>query len=51
MSPFETLYGRQCQTPINWSNLENKMMLGPDMLEEMEREVRKIRQNLREAQD
>ena len=42
MSPFETLYGRQCRTPINWSSPENRLMLGPDMLAEMEAEVRKF---------
>ena len=51
MSPFEPLSRRQCRTPINWSSLETKMMLGPNMLEEMEREVRKIRQNLKATQD
>ena len=43
MIPFEALYGRQCQTPINWSSPERKLMLVPDMMEEMEWEVRKIR--------
>lgn len=51
MSPFEALYGRQCRTPINWSSPETKLMLGPDMLAEMEVEVKKIRQNLKAAQD
>lgn len=51
MSPFEALYGRQCRTPINWSSLETKLMLGLKMLEEMEHEVRITRQNLKVAQD
>ena len=51
MSPFEALYRGQCRTPINWSSPETKLMLGPDMLAEMELEVNKIRQNLKEAQD
>ena len=51
MSPFEALYGRQCHTPINWSSPETKLMLGPEMLAEMELEVRKIKQNLKAAQD
>ena len=36
MSPFEALYERQCRTPINWSSPETKLMLGQDMLAEME---------------
>ena len=51
MSPFEALYGRQCRTPIKWSSPETKLMLGPDMLPEMEIEVKKIRQNLKATQD
>ena len=51
MIPFEALYGRQCHTPINWSNPETKLMLGPEMLAEMESEVKKITQNLKGAQN
>ena len=51
MISFEALYGRQCRTPINWSSPETNLMLGPEMLAEMESEVRNIRQNLRAAQD
>lgn len=51
MSPFEALYGRQCRTTINWSSPEAKLMLGSDMLAKMELEVKKIRQNLKAAQD
>ena len=51
MSPFEALYGRQCRTPINWSSPEIKLTLGPEMLAEMEAEVKRIRKNLKDAQD
>jgi hypothetical protein len=36
MSPFEALYGRKCNIPINWDNLVDWITLGPDMLKEME---------------
>ena len=34
LSPFEILYGRKCNTPINiiWINLVDRLMLGPEML-------------------
>ena len=51
MSPFEALYGRQCHTPINWISPETNLLLGPEMLAEMEAEVKIIRQNLKAAQD
>eukprot|EP00253_Pinus_taeda_P011610 PITA_11610 len=51
MSPFEVLYGRKCRTPSNWSGPEDKLKLGPEMLQEMEDMVKKVRANLKAAQD
>ncbi len=51
ISPFEVLYGRKCRTPLSWSGPEDKVMLGPDMLEEMEEMVKKVRVNLKDAHD
>ena len=36
MSPFEALYGIKCRTPLSWSQPEDKLVLGPDTLQEME---------------
>jgi hypothetical protein len=38
-------------TPISWDNLADRLMVGPEMLQEMENMVRKVQQNLKEAQD
>eukprot|EP00253_Pinus_taeda_P028202 PITA_28202 len=51
MSPFEVLYGRKCRTPSNWSGPEDKLKLGPEMLQEMEDMVKKVQANLKAAQD
>eukprot|EP00253_Pinus_taeda_P008152 PITA_08152 len=51
MSPFEVLYGRKCRTPSNWSGPKDKLKLGPEMLQEMEDMVKKVRANLKAAQD
>ena len=51
MSPYEALYGRRCRTPVTWDNPVNMIVLGPELLKEMEQEVAKIRQNLKAAQD
>lgn len=51
MSPFEMLYGRKCQAPVNWDNPMSRIMLGPEMLQEMEKEVTKIQQQLKLTQD
>ena len=36
---------------MNWDNPVNKVVLGPELLKEMEQEVVNIRQNLKVAQD
>jgi hypothetical protein len=36
MSPFEALYGRECNTPVSWDNPINKVVSGSDVLKEME---------------
>jgi hypothetical protein len=36
MSPFEALYGRKCNTRVSWDNLENRAVVGLDLLREME---------------
>ena len=50
MSPYEALSGR-CRTPVTWDNLVNRVVLGPELLKEMEQEVVRIRQNMKVAQD
>ena len=51
MSPFEALYGRRCRTSVSWDNPTDRVIVGPEMLKDMEEQVTKIRQNLKIAQD
>ena len=51
MPPFEALYGRPCRTPLSWDRLEDRIIVGPDLIQEMEDQVKLIRQRLKEAQD
>jgi hypothetical protein len=51
MSPFEALYGRQCNIPINWDNPMERITLGLDILKEMEQQVTRIKLNMKVAQD
>ena len=32
MSPFEVLYGRWCKAPFSWGNLEDRIVLGHELL-------------------
>jgi len=51
MRPFEALYGRKCPIPLRWSQLEDSLVLGLNLLQEMEKMVKKIKQNVKDAQD
>jgi hypothetical protein len=50
MAPFEMLYGRRCQTPLFWNEIGERKVFGPDILQEAEKKVRMVRENLRVAQ-
>jgi hypothetical protein len=46
MAPFEMLYGRRCQTLLFWNEAREQKVFGPDVLQEAEKQVRMIRENL-----
>ena len=43
MSPFEALYGRKCSTPVSKDNPSDRVVLGPELLKEMEDQMVKIK--------
>ena len=49
MAPFEALYGRKCRTPISWNHVEDKIIVGREMVKEMEEQIIQIHQRLKEA--
>ena len=51
MSPFEALYGRKCDTPVSWDNPVDRVVLGSELLKEMEDQMVKIKQNLKATKD
>ena len=51
MSPFEVLNGRKCRTSVTWDSLLDWLMLGPDLLKDLEQLVTKVQKNLKEAQN
>jgi hypothetical protein len=50
MAPFEMLYGRSCWTPLFWNETGERKVFGPDILQEAEKQVRMVRENLRVSQ-
>jgi hypothetical protein len=50
MMPFEMLYGCRCRTLLFWNETGEWKVFGPDILQEAEKQVRMVRENLRVAQ-
>jgi hypothetical protein len=40
------LYGRRCRTPLFWSKTREQKVFGPNILQEAEKQVRMVRENL-----
>jgi hypothetical protein len=50
MAPFEALYGRKCRTLLFWNQIGESQVFGPQILQEAERQVQIIQENLKVAQ-
>jgi hypothetical protein len=50
MAPFEALYGRKCRTPLYWNQTGETQVFGPEILQEVEKQVQIIRENLKTSQ-
>jgi transposase InsO family protein len=51
MAPFDFLYGRSFRTPLSWNWLEDRVLVGPKAIQEMEEQMKTIIQRIKEAQD
>ena len=51
MPPFEVLYGIKCRTLVTWDDRVDRIMLGTELLKDLENVVNRVKQNLKEAQD
>jgi hypothetical protein len=50
MAPFEMLYGRRCRTPLFWNESGEWKVFGSDILQEDEKQVRMVRENVQVSQ-
>jgi hypothetical protein len=50
MAPFEMLYGHRCRTPLFSSETGERKVFRTDILQEVERQVHMVRENLRVVQ-
>ncbi|RZB75827.1 Transposon Ty3-G Gag-Pol polyprotein [Glycine soja] len=51
MAPFEALYGRKCKTPICCYDDGEAVLLGPEMLQQINEQVKLIREKIKASQD
>ena len=51
MEPYEALYGRKCKTPLCWTELSEKKVIGPDLIQDTEEKVKMIKERLKVATD
>ncbi|KAB2599027.1 S ribonuclease [Pyrus ussuriensis x Pyrus communis] len=51
MATFEALYGRACRTPLCWSEVGERVLVGLEIVEETTQNVQVIKSNLKVAQD
>lgn len=50
MAPFKALYGKECRTPLNWRDVGEKQLFGPQIVQAVEAHVRIIREKIQAAQ-
>jgi hypothetical protein len=50
MAPFEMVYGRRCRTPLFWNEIGDQKVFRPNILEEAEKQVHMVKENLRVVQ-
>ena len=51
MAPYEALYGRQCKTPVCWTELGENRVIGLDIVKDTKEKVKIIQQRLQIASD
>ena len=51
MTPYEALYGRKCRTPMCWTKLSEKKVIGPNLIQEIEENVQMIKEILKVSVD
>ncbi|GKV11326.1 hypothetical protein SLEP1_g22590 [Rubroshorea leprosula] len=50
MAPFEALYGRRCRSPVCWTEVGERSILGPELVQQSSEIVQLIKERLRSAQ-
>ena len=51
MSPYEALYGQTCRTPLCWTQVGERSMIGPEIVEETTEKIKFIQDKMKTSQD
>ena len=51
MSPYEALYRRKCRTPLCWSEVGERKLVGPEIVQQTEDKVKIIKDRLKISSD
>ena len=50
MAPYEALYGRPCRSPLGWTEVGERSIMGPNLIRDTSEKVSLMRQRLLTAQ-
>jgi len=50
MAPYEKLYGRKCRTSLCWAEVEDKGIIGPEIVQETTQKIKSIQEKMKTAQ-
>jgi hypothetical protein len=50
MAPYEALYGRQCRTPLFWSQTRESQVFRPEVWKDVEKHAQMVHESLKIAQ-
>ncbi|XP_075515758.1 uncharacterized protein LOC142550569 [Primulina tabacum] len=50
MAPYEALYDRKCRSPLNWEEVGERKMLGPELVQQIADVIALIRDRMKTAQ-
>ena len=51
MPPYEALYGRKCRSPLHWDDVGERVLVGPESIDQAYEKIQVIKQRMKAAQD
>ena len=51
MPPYEVLYGRKCRSPLHWDDVGERVLVGPELVDQAYEKIQVIKQRMKAAQD